>query len=234
MYHISEEYRVAHRRARYHYNRARVIGLIPVGVSLAFLYYAGDFYRPLLFGGLGTACGLHLMLWSAYEAHFAGRHTGWTHRRLEDSDAWFPSFLIICQNGFFAITLAVFWFILCRLGFPASLLDQALLAAWVCVWPVLRVLRARLYVDAHNANLETSYEFFRAASVSLVAFLVASLVTDFALSNAAETPNYDLTWIGMFVWLPATLVAVGCVVMFLDHLIRKRPRRPGKDHPDVL
>jgi hypothetical protein len=234
MYHISEEYRVGHRRARYHYNRARLIGLIPAGVSLAFLYFAGDFYLPLLYAGLGTSIALHIMLWTAYEAHFAGHHTRWTHRRLENSDNWFPSFLIICQNGFFVVTLAIFWFIVCQLGFPASLLDQFLLGSWVFLWPVLRVLRARLYVDASNSTLETSYEFFRFTNICIVAFLIASLITDFSIHEGSGDPNPDLTMIGIFVWLPAVLVAVGCVVMFLDYLLRKRPRQPRKDEFDVL
>lgn len=234
MYHISEEYRIAHRRARYHYNRARLLGLIPVGVALAFLYYVGDYYLPLLYGALGTSLALHAMLWSAYEAHFGGRHSAWTRQRLENSDRWFPSFLIVCQNGFFAITLAVFWFIMCRVGFPASLLDHVLLAGWVFVWPVLRVLRARLYVDPYNSNLESAFEFFRGVNICLITFLVASLITDFSLNSADGQPNRDFMMLGMFVWLPAALIAVGCVVMFLDHLIRKRPRRPRRDEPDVL
>ncbi len=234
MYHISEEYRISNRRARYHYNRARLLGLIPVGVAFVFLFYAGDYYTPLLYCALGTSLAFQLMLWAAYEAHFGGRHSAWTRRRLQNSDNWFPSFVIVCQNAFFAITLAVFWFIICRLGFPANILDHGLLAAWVFVWPILRVLRARLYLDSHNSNLETSYEFFRYTNVALIAFLIASLITDFATQEAGPAPSHDYTMLGMFVWLPAALVAVGCVVLFLDHLVRKRPRRPRKDEFDVL
>ena len=234
MYQISEEYRISSRRARYHYNRARLLGLIPVGVSLFFLRYAGDFYAPLLYCSLGTSLAMQLMLWAAYEAHFGGNHTSWTRHRLENTDNWYPSFLIICQNGFFAITLIVFWFIICQIGFPASMLDHALLVSWVFVWPILRVLRARSYFDSHNANLETSYEFFRYTNVCIVTFLVASFITDFASSEASPGPNHDFSLIGMFVWLPAALIAVGSVILFLDHLVRKRPRRPRRDEFDVL
>ena len=234
MFHISEEFRIGHRRARYHYNRARLFGLIPVGVSFAFLFYAGDYYAPLLYGALGASMALHLMLWAAYEAHFGGNHGGWTRRKLENSDLWFPGFLIVCQNGFFSITLAVFWCILCRLGFPASMLDHGLLVSWVFVWPVLRVVAARLSADSDNGNLETAYEFFRLVNVCLITFLIASLLTDFSVQDDTAQPGHDFTMVGMLVWLPAVLVTAGCVVMFVDHLVRKRPARARKNEFDVL
>jgi hypothetical protein len=40
--------------------------------------------------------------------------------------------------------------------------------------------------------------------------------------------------VGMAVWLPAILIAVGCVVMFIDHMVRKRPRQARKNEFDVL
>lgn len=234
MYHISEEYRISNRRARYHYNRVRLLGLIPLGVALAFLWYAPEFYTPLLYGAIGAAAALHLMLWSSYEAHFGGKHTGWTKRKLEASDTWFPGHMILCQSGFFAVTLGVFWFFVCSLGFPASILDHLLLAAWLLGWSLQRVLRARLYVDPDNGTLETAHEFFRFSNIATMGFLIASLVTDFAGTGGDGNPNQDFLLVGMAVWLPAVLVAVGCVVMFLDHMIRKRPRRPRKDEFDVL
>lgn len=236
MYHISDEYRVSNRRARYHYNRTRLLGLIPVGVSAAFLYFAGDYYGPLLYGSLGCAIAMHLMLWAAYEAHFGGRHTGWTLRKLERSDDWFPGFMIICQNGFFSITLLIFWFIICRLGFSASMLDHALLGLWVLVWPLLRVLRTRHSANPNNDSLETTYEFFRLLNIIIVAFLIASILTDMLTpgESYSRDANTDITVVGIALWMPATLIAVGCVVTFLDYLVRKRPNRRRDSGFDVL
>ena len=234
MYHISEEYRIGHRRARYHYNRARLSGLMPVGVALAFLYYAGDYYSPLLYGALGGVLALHMVLWAAYEAHFGGRHSGWVRHKLEKSDDWFPSLVILCQNGFFVITLAVFWFIVCRLGFPAGILDQGLLAVWVLAWPLLRVTRARLYFEADNTNLDTTHEFLRLLCTSIIALLFADLITDFSVQENVRDPNQDQSLLGIFVWLPAALVIVACIVLFADHVLRKRPRRGNQDEFDVL
>lgn len=236
MYHISDEYRIGNRRARYHYNRARLLGLIPVGVALAFLYFVGGYYAPLLYGALGCAAALHLMLWSVYEAHFNGRHSAWTLRQLQRSDEWYPGFLIICQNGFFSITLMVFWFIVCRLGFPAKLMDHVLLAAWVLVWPILRVLRVRHHQIPDDSNLETIFEFFRLLHVCLVSFLAAGLFTHMLAPEVTYTSDAGAgsSMLGIAIWMPAVLVTVGCIVLFADHLVRKRPQRNKDSGFDVL
>ena len=235
MYHISDEYRIANRRARYHYNRARLLGLIPVCLPVAFLFFVGDYFTPLLYGALGSAVALQLMLWCAYEAHFGGKHTARTRNLLARSDLWYPGFLIVCQNGFFSITLTVFWFLVCHLGFTASMLDHALLAAWVLVWPILRVLRMRHHQLPEDGNLETAYEFFRYLNICLLSFLVAGLFTH--MLSADDTYSSDAnsgSLIGIAIWMPAALIAVGCIVLFADHLVRKRPERNRKSEFDVL
>lgn len=234
MYHISEEYRISNRRARYHYNRVRLLGLIPLGVALAFLYFADEFYTPLLYGAVGVTVALHVMLHASYEAHFGGKHTERTRKLLENSDAWYPGHLVLMQSGFFAVTLGVFWFIVCKLGFPAGILDHLLLIVWLFGWVVQRVLRARLYLLPDNSALDTSFEFFRFLNISSMSFLIASLVTTSVFSDDTGDPNRDYLLVGMVFWLPAVLVTVGCIVMFIDHLIRKRPRRARKDEFDVL
>lgn len=236
MYHISDEYRIANRRARYHYNRARLLGLIPVGVAVAFLYFVGGYYAPLLYGALGCAVALHIMLWCAYEAHFGGNHTARTRRWLERSDFWYPGFLIVCQNGFFSVTLLVFWFIVCRLGFQAGLLDHALLAAWVLVWPILRVLRMRHHQTPEDGHLETAYEFFRYLHLCLISFLAAGLFTHMLAPDEvySSDQNSGASLLGIAIWMPAALITVGCIVLFADHLVRKRPDRAKKSEADVL
>lgn len=236
MYHVSEEYRVTHRKARYHYNRARLMGLVPVAVTGALYFLAGGHLDPLFVGGLGCALGFHLMLWSAYEAHFGGRHTRLTRHLLSGTDVWYPGVLILCQNGFIAVTVIVFWFILCTLGFPAGSPDHLLLGAWLITWPVLRVLRARHHAVPDRRGLENAFVFFRLFHFTLLSFLVASLVHSLFAPPAvySNSPDQQAAVLDLFIWLPAVLIAVGCLVMFVDHLLRQRPRRIRPTGQDAL
>ena len=236
MYHVSEEYRITHRKARYHYNRTRLMGLVPLAVAAALHLFAPPHHAPLLIGAIGCTLGIHLIVWAAYEAHFGGRHLRPTLRLLQNTDRWYPSLLIVCQNGFIAITLVIFWFILCTLGFPAGLFDHVLLGLWMCTWPVLRVLRARQHADPDARSVENAHAFFRLLNIALIAFLIASLVHAMFAQPTTYSNSTDQqdTVLDLFIWLPAILVGVGCIVMFVDHLLRQRPRRARQAKQDAL
>ena len=73
-------------------------------------------------------------------------------------------------------------------------------------------------------------------NIALIAFLIASLVHAMFAPQTTYSNSTDQqdTVLDLFIWLPAILVGVGCIVMFVDHLLRQRPRKVRAERQDAL
>jgi hypothetical protein len=220
---LAQEYRPSHRRSRDHLLLAQRMGLLPIAVVLILFYAHGSRSGPGLWMALGFSVTLQLFLWSGSALPRYPKNRSSLGSRLADSaDVWFPYLLILVQGGFVAITALLFWFTIGELGIRSNLLQNILLVIWLVLQPIRRITRIQANQSkAFGDDLLHSLVHYLGWIV-LTLFIVVTIQVSMSANRSLTS---DSPFAGLFVWIPATLMVIANIVLFVDHVLRKLPRR---------
>ncbi len=214
-----------------HYRRTWIAGLLPLGIALLMAlgqpapgpgWYA---VNGLALAGLLLLSGMHGL---PSEPH-PSRLSRWLGHRV---DQWFPATLIILQSYFIALTVLLLWFATTDLGFPAAPLHHALLIFLLALSPLRRVLDGTQRSDSSPFR-ELVVEFLRFLNAAVVAIFFAALFTRLMIPPSAQLTE-GLPAGLVLVWVPAVLVVITCVILMIDHVLRKMPAPPAASVKDTL
>lgn len=229
---LYEEHRPQHRRSGEHYRRTLIIGLVPFLLSL----WLAKSHFPQIGPGLWATAGFSLSgllaLWSLkgmidYPPH--SRVAIWYAKNAQDL---FPATLIVMQGWFVLITACLIWFSFAELGYGATVFHHILLLGILLLAPIRRILRGtepqhpsprrELLTEGIDYLNVCMFTLFIAACMSLFILPPGTLITH-------EVP------LGLIlVWFIATMVVLTCVVLFVDHIVRKMPPPPEAERPDSI
>jgi hypothetical protein len=227
-----EELKLGHRHAPEHFRRTFAAGLVPVGLAL--LTWWSHFPRggPGIYATAGLAISGLLMLWSLRAVHSDAGISGLSRRLIARSDRWYPAALILAQSFFIALTVLLLWFTICELGFAASWLQHSLLIAYLLLLPIRRILQGT--EPMHPSPLhELVMEFLGYLNTCIVTLFIAGCAT-LALLPPDKPLTGELPPSIVLVWLPAILVIITCVILLIDHVLRKMPQPAATEAKDEL
>jgi hypothetical protein len=229
---VYDEYKVGSRHAPEHFRKSLGTGAVPALLAL----WIGVSRFPHGGPGLYAACGLALagllMLWSARQVHRERDVSRFTRWLVRYSDAWYPSFVLVCQNFFVGLTVMLLWLTVCELGYAASWLQHTLLLLLLALSPLRRILHG-----TEPMNPSPLRELFTEALGYLHATLLAVFLAS-SISIALLPPDKPLTGAlplsVVMVWVPAVLVIITCVILLIDHILRKMPQPAPPEAKDGL
>lgn len=229
---VYEEYKLASRHARGHLRRSLATGAVPALLALWIGLSRFPRTGPGLYAVLGLSIGALLMLGGAWRLHGERNPSRISHWLVRRSDRWFPPFVLLSQNFFVGLTVMMLWLTICELGFAASWLQHALLLTLLVLSPARRILAGTepVHPSALRELATESLGYFNA--MVFVVFLASTI------SRAMLPPGQPITgsvpMSVVIVWLPAVLVIIGCVILFIDHIVRKMPQPSPTEEKDAL
>jgi hypothetical protein len=217
---LLRELRITHRRCGHHVKLALNLGLLPLFLCGMLIYARGGQAAPQLWLVAGISLGHWMILWSAYRMHSVTlRRSRLGTRLVENSNAWFPYLQIGIHGGVAAALIFLFWFTLCDLGMPSTLTQHLLLLALLIMWPIRRSLRFTLHGKI-SPSWETGYVFLSYFHW-IVFTLFASLTLTGSLVPEDQNRSASFPMMAMLIWVPAVLIILILIVLFLDHVFRK-------------
>lgn len=215
------QYQVSSRSARREVVSVERIGLLPVGLALMLMWARRGAAGPGLWAAFGLALGMELLLAGAYELHHAGdRRSRPGDALAARSDRWFPLLVFAAQSGFVALSVLLLWTTVCELGFPAGLLQHALLVALLLAVPAYRAA-AELVRESEGERHHLAAEFFRYLLISVGAVFAAGVLARI-IGAPDGTPVPEMFPIVLVLWVAASLTVLSCLALFLDHALRPR------------
>lgn len=223
-------YRISEKGSKALYHRAQLVGLVPTGLGLLLIVSAPGAAGPGLWAALGVAAGLELVLWGCHALHAASEEASALGQRLiRSSDRWYPATLFILHHLFLILLLVMLWTALTGLGLPTSPLLHGVFAALVLLLP-LRGLLHEPAVSATPRGRELACNFTHYLLIALSTLFVALILTGFMLPPG-EPLLREVPPPVIVVWVPAILVMLLCLLLFLQEIVRPRstvkpPRRP--------
>lgn len=211
---------IGHRRCVHHVKVALNLALLPLILCGMLLYAQGGRVGPQLWLVAGISLGHWMMLWGAFRMHHVTlRRSAFATRLVEQSNAWFPYFQIGIHGGVAAAFVLLFWFTLSDLGLSFTWIQHVLLLALLVQWPVRRGLRFWLQ-GRESPSGTLAYVFLSYAHwIQFTVFLAVTLTGIMVPPEQYRTSNFPM--IGLVIWLPAVLVILVMIVLFLDHIFRK-------------
>jgi hypothetical protein len=230
---VYAEYRPSHRRFGRHDIKTGLLGAVPAATAALLIASKGSAAGPGLWSALGVSLATQLVLWSAREllrTHEPKTAAG--DRLVRRADEWYPSFLIAIQGIFVAVTVMLLWLTICDLGFRASAIQHIAIAALLAVVPAGRMLKATRPEEPSPARQNVE-EFLRLALIWIVCILAASGVTLAQGPTRTDASPYVPVAI-IAAWLPAALIMLTSLVLFLEHASARRPARPEEALRDRL
>ena len=228
---LYDEHRIGHRLLRIHFRRTVVAGVLPLFMALLLATGKSQAGPGSLAGGGLAVAGL-LMLFGLRGLHQESELTRPARWMVEHSDRWFPALLLLLQNFFIALCVLQLWFTTAALGFPATLLQHALIIALLVLSPIRRILHGT-YPPQPSAWRELTVEFLRYVNASLGALFLATLITRLMVPPG-DRMSQGLPAGVILVWVPAVLVMLGSIILFIDHVLRKMPTPAPTTEKDAL
>ena len=218
---LYEEYKLSHRRSAEHYNKTFWLAWMPAGVAALMIYAKGSSAGAGLWGGLGFAMAVQMILWSGRAIHRPRQRLSPFSRKLvETSDTWFPQFLITIQGAVTGITILLLWFTLCELGVRSMFVQHLALVLAVILIPLRRIASIRIK-QAPGPKNEIRYEIIHYSQIIFVTLFIA-FCFHLIIMPEGENLTSDVPLGAILLWIPACLIIVSCIVLFVDHLIRKQ------------
>ena len=222
------EFELSGREYRTHYLYTRLLGLLPIGVSMLFLLARASRAGPGLWCIMGVCLGLELILWGSFKLYFLRPQPSRLGERLAAaSDAWFPYLLFSFQNIFFILVLLMLWFTLSDLGFPAQTIEHSLFVVLLTMIPVRRFIR-RMQLVTPSSRIHFADRIFRYLTTIIVTLFVAGCMTRFMIP-----PGTSLIWHTppgvVFVWVIGILIILGCLLLMVDGYLRYRKNTGNQD-----
>ncbi len=222
------EYELSGREYRTHYLYTRLLGLLPIGVSLLFLLARASRAGPGLWCVMGVCVGLELILWGSFKLYFLRQQQTRLGASLAAaSDSWFPYLLFSLQNIFFILVLLMLWFTLSDLGFPAQTIEHSLFVLLLIMIPVRRFIR-RMQLVTPSSRIHFTDRIFRYLTAIIATLFVGGCMTRFMIP-----PGTSLTWHAppgvVFVWVIGILIILGCLLLIFDGYLRYKKNTGNQD-----
>lgn len=214
-----------------HFRRTLLSGVVPIGIAIL-LGSSRPTPGPGLFASAGVAAAGLLMLFGLHGLHREEHLARISRWLVKYTDRWFPALLIILQNLFIALTVLLLWFATAELGFPATPLLHVQLVVLLGLAPLRRVLHGT-YPANPPPWRELLVELLRYLHASLVASFVASLLTRLMIPPG-ERLEQGLPPGLILIWVPAVLVIITSIILFIDHVLRKMPAPIHSEEKDAL
>ncbi len=219
---LADEYKLSNRRSKEHYMRTFLLGFIPTGVALMMMYAQPEDHSPFVVSILGLSIAFQMILWSGREIHRtrdpltpAGQHL------VSISDAWFPHFLMFMQGLNICITVLLLWFSICALGFKSVAIQHVILFFALILHPLRRMLTYAVITETTRRK-EIARELVHYLQIIFLTLFLA--MTFHLVMLPPEQLQSDTLPLGaIMLWVPAILVIISCVVLFIDHIVRKQP-----------
>jgi len=228
---VYEEFRPSSRHFRTHRTRLLMYAWLPVATAIVLA-----FSKPPPGPGLISVTGLGiagLLVFAALRRLDASEGAGPIARALAPRrDQWFPAVMVLSQNYFASLTICLLWFTMVDLGFSAGPLQHILLVAVLALSPLKRLLFGT-YPAQPSPLREITLEFVRYSYAALFTLFLASVITR-SMLPPGERLTTTLPPALIVIWVFALLVNITCVILFIDHLLRKMPPADTSQPQDVL
>ncbi len=214
------EYQPSDRHARGHVMKARLFGWVVVVTTIA-LMHVQQRAGPGLWAALGMGGGSLLILRGAIllrreQVHKTplGRHL------LNTMDTWFPWLLFGFQSVILLLAATILWLSAVELGVKVYTLTHINFFCLMALIPIRRVVNehARMKGIEHRQGL---IEGVQCLIVIFTTTMVAFGVTQIFIPLGHPITG-DNTPPLIVIWVIATLVVLGRLLLYLDHMIRKR------------
>lgn len=229
---VYSEYRRSSRYAEGHYRRTLATGVVPVVLAMILWYSRFPQGGPGLYSAAGLGLGGLLMLMGVRRAHEEPAAGAFARALVRHSDVWYPAYLLASQNFFIALTALLLWFTICDLGFAASWVQHALLVLLLALSPIRRILDGTepTHPGPWRELLSEGLRHLNACTVAIFAAGCVSIV----ILPPDQPLTRSLPAGVVLAWMPAALVVIGSVILFIDHLLRKMPAPPPAEAKDEL
>jgi len=220
---IFPEYRPSADTFTDHLARTRRIGLIPLFLSLLLIFSMPAGPGPGLWSALGTALGLHLLLFGASRLPSVA-----SPAPSGSADSWFPPLLYAVQTGFLAVTAVLLWRTLRDLGHPSSLAEEVIFYILLVCFPVHRLIRSTAPYEEMSPKQVRRELFLRYFKRSLTVILFSLILTDLMRDPGGRINQAGLIRaIGL--WVVTVLFVLGCVTFFVERAFFSAPGpQPGR------
>jgi hypothetical protein len=227
-----DEHRPRHRRCVQFYRLTLAVGAVPLLLAL----WLGTAYYPRIGPGIYANAGLSLagllLLWSVREMQFYPPTSRWGRWIAQHMDDLFPALLIGLQGGFIVLAALLIWNTLPDLGFSPGRMSSIALFGILLLSPVRRIL-AGTAPAAPSAPRELITESLGYLSAIFATLFIAGFLTQ--LVPPPEDPESEPFPMGtIIIWVLATLAVLTCVILFIDHVVRKMPPARRDDKIDTL
>lgn len=231
--HIYDEYRLGRRRFREYY--AKTLGMGVVALLLAVWF--GSAHLPQIGPGIYASAGFSaaglLLLWGLRNMHRSKIRSRWAHWLRAHTEASFPAILILFQGWFLLLIAMLIWFTIADLGFAANTLQNVLLLVILLFIPVRRIL-AGTASQHPSPRRELTTQGLTYLNVAIVTLFLAAAISGTMLPPQEQVFSSEIPMGAIIIWLSATLVILTCLILFLDHIVRKMPPAPKQEEQDTL
>lgn len=225
-----DEHRPRHRRCVHYYRRTLAVGAVPLALALALAAAYFPRIGPGLFANAGLTLAGLMTLWSVRDMQTRAPVSRWGRWIVSRMDDLFPALLIGLQGWFVLMTTVLIWFTVAELGFRGSIFSGCMLFGILLLAPIRRILAGTEPPHPHPLR-ELLSEGLGHLNTILVTLFVAGSLTSL---NRPDPTNTEPPMMIIVIWLAATLVILTCVILFLDHIVRKMPPIPREEPADTL
>lgn len=189
------------------------MGAVPVLFALMSIVSMPGRSGPVIWGSLGIALGLHLVLWGIYNLHLARMPRGPDALPVSKST---PVLIFWIFHFFGWIILVLLWNSLARLDFPSTALMNIIFYLMIPLIPAKAYWFHRTQQSREKRDAIAN-EALRYALLAGFVLLLALAGTHAVMEEAGGEPGRipaKLIWI----WTGATLVIFTCLILLADHL----------------
>jgi hypothetical protein len=201
---------------------------LAIGLGLAYYPRIG----PGIFSNAGLCLSGLLLLWSVHEMQFQAPTTRWGRWIVQHIDDLFPALLIALQGGFIILAAMLIWFTLPDLGFSPGPMSSISLFGILVLSPIRRILAGTAPPNP-TARRELLTEALGYLSTILATLFIAGFLTH--MVPPPEDPEAENVPMGtIIIWVLATLTILTCIILFVDHIVRKIPPSRREEKIDSL
>ncbi len=230
--HLYDEYRPRHRRSAEHYRRTLAIGAVPMVLSVWLAFSHAPRVGPGLWAAAGFSLSGLLSLWSLKRMLAVpprARLAGWYAR---NAQSLYPAALIVTQGWFVLLSTCLIWFTFIGLGYTVTPAHHILLGGVLLFAPIRRILRGTepMHPSPLRELMTEGLDYLNACVFTLFVAAFASLF----ILPPGTLITHEVPLGLILVWFVATIVILTCIILFLDHIVRKMPGPPATERVDSL
>ena len=198
-----------------HVRNTMLLGLCPLFISAVLLQGRGGQHKLALWFILLAAIGLEFILLGGHLLINNGKVFVLKKMQMKP-DFWFPWTVFTSQNIFILLMGGTFWITIIVLGFPAQTWQHVLLGITILIIP----LRRSLNFTRERFKQSLTDEALHLLTITLGTFFLAGTLSSFIIPPGQPTQQGSSVPL-MVIWIIAILVALFCLILFLDHLTKR-------------